>query len=292
MENQKRKGSAGTIALVILLLIVTIASLVLATYAWAKYTTTKSGKAEVAVAKWDVNFSGTQTNHSYKHVVADRLAPGTTGQFAMTLTAPNTEVDFSYVISIANLTKKPTNLKFYAKYDSSTDTYSEQITDMTNSITGTYVAGTGFQPYKINGTTNTSNSGNAAPVIYWKWDYETNVAVTTIPASSPAAAGDMMNAMIDLANAVRVTNNESAITLAELKTAASVSVEDANMTDANKLAVAQKALDDALVSNNRTAATNIQVNDAIDTAEGKTAPTMSFDASFTATQTTPVKNNN
>ena len=35
---EKQKKSVGTIALVVLLLIVTIASLVLATYAWSTYT--------------------------------------------------------------------------------------------------------------------------------------------------------------------------------------------------------------------------------------------------------------
>ena len=53
---EKQKKSVGTTLLVILLLIVTIAALVLATYAWAKYTEkVAENTASVQVAKWNVN---------------------------------------------------------------------------------------------------------------------------------------------------------------------------------------------------------------------------------------------
>lgn len=269
MENQKRKGSAGTIALVVLLLIVAIVSIILATYAWAKYTTTKTGKAEVAVAKWDVNFSGTQTNHSFQHVVADRLAPGTSGEFAMTITSPNTETAYSYVIAVKNLVNNPTNLKWYTTrtLNSTTGKYefSGEITNLNSFFSGTVT---------LDPTTHKATVGIPSATIYWYWPYETTTTVTTVPADSPASAANMKQAMVDLANAVRVNNGEEAV-------------------EASTFATAQAALDDALASTNgRTPATATQVNDAIDTAEGMTAPKMEFDADFTATQLQPVANNN
>lgn len=101
MEN-KQKKSVGTIALVILLLIVTIVSIVLATYAWAKYTTTASSNATAPVAKWDVSFTPDNSSFtgSYSHVVTGKIAPGTSGTFTVTPDPGDTEVCFTYTITM------------------------------------------------------------------------------------------------------------------------------------------------------------------------------------------------
>ena len=103
MENNKK--SAGTIALVVLLLIVTIASLVLATYAWAKYTTTESGNATANVAKWNVNFTENNTTFtgSYNHVADTKIAPGTDGSFEIQVNANSTETCFNYVLTVTDV---------------------------------------------------------------------------------------------------------------------------------------------------------------------------------------------
>jgi hypothetical protein len=102
MENQKQKKSVGTIALVVLLLIVTIASLVLATYAWAKYTSKTSGTAQAEVAKWDVTFSNVDSDFTgtYTHIAAGNIAPGASGTFDITVNPGATETCFDYVIKI------------------------------------------------------------------------------------------------------------------------------------------------------------------------------------------------
>lgn len=114
MENKKSKG---TMALVILLLIVTIASLVLATYAWAKYTSeVGTGEATAVVAKWNVtgNSSGALTwSETYTNVVTNRLAPGTSGKMPITFSVNDTEVEVKYTITLTGYTNKPTNLKLY-----------------------------------------------------------------------------------------------------------------------------------------------------------------------------------
>lgn len=102
MENQKQKKSVGTIALVVLLLVVTIASLVLATYAWAKYTSKTTGTAQAEVAKWDVTFSDDDDNFTgtYTHITAGKIAPGASGSFDITVDPGDTETCFQYVIKI------------------------------------------------------------------------------------------------------------------------------------------------------------------------------------------------
>ncbi len=100
MENQKQKKSVATIALVVLLLIVTIASLILATYAWAKYSRRESGSAVANVAKWDVDISANSDSFTqqYSHVVNEKIAPGTQGSFDVSIALNDTEVCVAYQV--------------------------------------------------------------------------------------------------------------------------------------------------------------------------------------------------
>lgn len=120
---EKQKKSVGTIALVILLLIVTIVSLVLATYAWAKYTTTTPKEnATAVVAKWDVNASvnGTATwSKTFNHVVPTKLAPGTSGVIPVTVDASGSEVCVHYEVYVTGIANKPKHLIFYEGQESS-----------------------------------------------------------------------------------------------------------------------------------------------------------------------------
>ena len=151
---EKQNKSAGKTALIVLLLIVTIASLVLATYAWAKYTSTSEGSTNAVVAKWNVGGNSTDLTWSktFTHVVAERLAPGTNGTIPVTFGINDTEVDVKYTITLVSATNKPTNLKFY--------TDSTKTTEIT-------VGGIAY--------TNTIAVGGEAfsGGIYWDWPYET-----------------------------------------------------------------------------------------------------------------------
>ena len=114
---EKQKKSVGTIALVILLLIVTIISLVLATYAWAKYTTTSNTEtANAVVAKWNVaaSVNGTaQWTKTFNHVVPTKMAPGTSGVIPVTVDVTGSEVCVHYEVYVTGVTNKPKHLKFY-----------------------------------------------------------------------------------------------------------------------------------------------------------------------------------
>lgn len=152
---EKEKKSKGTTALVILLLLVTFTSVILATYAWAKYTTTlPEGTADAVVAKWNVNGSSSDLTWSktFTHVVAERLAPGTNGTIPVTFGINDTEVDVKYTITLVSADNKPTNLKFYT--DSSK---TQEIAVGGQAYTGTIAVG------------GTDFSG----AIYWDWPYET-----------------------------------------------------------------------------------------------------------------------
>ena len=313
MENQKQKKSAGTVVLVVLLLIVTIAALILATYAWARYTTTTTGEAAATVAKWDVSFTpGTLTYQESTFVKTEKLAPGMSGSISLPFTSANTEVAYDYVVSIQNLKNKPVNLHFYAtRTGTGTDAdpyvFTDEITTFDQALSGAVtldsngkatVFGTvhyngimtdGTVGASTTGTAVTSNpASNSAPVIYWNWDYKTTTTRNAVPTTvadsatnpitstevsgghtiatyaSPASTANMTQAMSDLANAVAVRNGGDATTYA---TAAA-----------------------ALTAATTGGASALEINDAIDTAEGMTAPEMTFNIVFTATQHEPTKN--
>ncbi len=169
MENQKQKKSVGTVLLVILLLIVTIASLILATYAWAKYTSQETGSATAQVAKWnvDVKFANNDFTETASHVLAKRLAPGMSGSFDITINPNSTEVDFDYDIILENVSANaPKHLHFYTQ--SSHDTTCEielgcPPEDQQN-IAQNYLHGT------IEASKDPKNS--ITKTIYWEWPYE------------------------------------------------------------------------------------------------------------------------
>lgn len=152
---EKQKKSKNTTALVILLLLVTLASVILATYAWAKYTSSIEGTATTAVvAKWDVNGSSSDLTWSkeFTHVVPEKLAPGTNGTIPVTFGIGDTEVDVNYTITLVSAENKPTNLKFYTDSNKT-----KEITIGEEAYTGTITVG---------GEDFTGG-------IYWDWPYET-----------------------------------------------------------------------------------------------------------------------
>ena len=171
---EKQKKSVGTIALVILLLIVTIVSLVLATYAWAKYTTTlPQTSTNAVVAKWNV--AGNSTNltwsQTFSHVVESRLAPGTHGTIPVNFEVTGTEVDVDYTITLVSSNGKPTNLKFY------TDSSKTTPIAATNGVaySGRITTGGDVTMNSSNVTSNTTlvTGKKITPSIYWEWPYET-----------------------------------------------------------------------------------------------------------------------
>ena len=187
MENKK---SVGTIALVVLLLIVTIAALILATFAWAKYTTTlPQTSTNAVVARWNITGNSTDLTWSktFSHVVGSRLAPGTNGTIPVNFSINNTEVDVDYTITLVSAVNKPTNLHFY--------TDNTKTTEIT-------VGGTAY--------TGRLEVGDSAinPAIYWEWPYETGedndaIAANDITDTNEGIAAQTMTVTIRI-DAVQV----------------------------------------------------------------------------------------
>ncbi len=171
---EKQKKSVGTIALVILLLIVTVASLILATYAWAKYTSAGTGTATANVAKWNVTLDSANKNFAgtYSHVVSENIAPGTSGSFTITINPNDTEVCIAYQITLNNATYTTAqgaqtdtikHLKFFSDA-AHTKEIKVDGTTVNSDLTGT-----------IDLTTtnhNTAPAATATETIYWIWPYD------------------------------------------------------------------------------------------------------------------------
>ncbi len=176
MENQKQKKSVGTVLLVILLLIVTIASLILATYAWAKYTSQETGSATVQVAKWDVGveFTGNDFTETYTHVIAKRLAPGSSGNFVVKVDPKTTEVDFKYEITLDKLTAEggnvPKHLHFYIKDTTGAEVELQQRKDCEIEIGEECSSQTASVKEYLSGEITDKQA--VTKTIYWEWPYE------------------------------------------------------------------------------------------------------------------------
>lgn len=148
----------GILVIALLLLIGITSSYVAGTY--AKYVGEVSGSATATVAKWnfetdnaitslDINLSET---YDASTLVADRIAPGTSGSFSINVVNTNSETGVDFEVALGTVTNAPTNLKFY-----SDDTFKTEIVPGTDTIEGTIVAG---------------DSTGLDIEIYWQWAYE------------------------------------------------------------------------------------------------------------------------
>ena len=286
MENQKNKKSTGTIVLVILLLIVTVASLVLATYAWARYTTVEVGSSTAPVAKWDVAFTEDQDSFvkTFTYVAPGKVAPGTDGQIDMTITSSETEVAYDYEILLKNIAYKPTNLHFYS--DSS---YENEITlNATNTATAD-------DNHLLAGEVTLNGSNKAVlsqtPHIYWRWVYQTNAApdwtkVTSYKVEKTQRAIEDLY-VYAVKNGVTLTGVTTSVdaTTGTVKPATAASA-DTNITTINSIVTQLTATGEGKPAKSA-AEVNTVINDAIDTIDGEHADTMSVDVVFTATQKQP-----
>lgn len=166
-NNNKQTKSNGKTALIVFLLLVTIVAVILATYAWAKYTETFDGEATAQVAKWNVTATpGTLTfSKTFEHVVDKKMAPGTDGSISAALDINDTEVDVDYTITLVSVTPEgegviPQNLVLTA--DDGTVIYKNKA--IVSSTNGVIATGRIAQ-----GSANTS----VEKTLNWEWLYET-----------------------------------------------------------------------------------------------------------------------
>lgn len=165
----KRKGLIGRLAVVAVVLSLITMSLTAGTL--AKYASETSGTATATVAKWAIKFTDggateyTDTNKialnlkdtqkvTDKLVADERIAPGTTGSFAMAVDGTGTEVAFTYTIELdmSSLTGVP--LKFY---DGDPNNGGTELTKTGDKIT-------------VSGDVLVGDTQKADSTVWWKWD--------------------------------------------------------------------------------------------------------------------------
>ena len=165
MKRHKR-----SIILLVLLLVVAISVFYIG-LTYSKYTAEVEGEGTATVAKWafegdnqDVELTiNLAETYDASTLVADRIAPGTSGSFKLELSNKNSEVGVDFTVKLGTVTNAPTNLKFYK--DSS---YTTELAQGTGTITGHIIA---------------KDTNKVEVPIYWKWNYET---MSGDPASSTA----------------------------------------------------------------------------------------------------------
>ena len=200
MKQKKKKKSLIVMAL--LMVVGLTCSATAGTY--AKYTAEIDGNQGTAtVAKWSfeadnpaqtltINFDET---YDASTLVADRIAPGTSGSFNIELNNENSEVGVDWKIVFDNPTNKPTNFKFY-----SDAAHQNEITSATP-LTGQLTA--------------EDETGLTVP-IYWEWAYETGTVTDGIAAGDSDDTTDGLAASTMTVNAtitgVQTTPSATAIT--------------------------------------------------------------------------------
>ena len=193
------KKKKSLLIIVLLLLVGITSGYVASTY--AKYTsqiTDNNGTA--TVAKWafstdnptqslTINFSET---YDASTLVAEKIAPGTSGSFNIALSNATTETGVNWTIQLNSVTNKPTNLKFYKDSQHTTE-----ITPGTGTITGQLAA---------------KDSRGLTVPIYWAWEYETSEIATNDPLDTTAReAGSALTIGVDITG-VQTQPGSSAIT--------------------------------------------------------------------------------
>ena len=193
-----RKEKRSALLLIVLLLLVTVSALyVSGTY--AKYTAEITGTSTVKVAKWafesdnssatlDIDITPTA---NAKTLVADRIAPGTEGSFAIDLVNTNSEVGVDFTVEIGAITGGvPANLAFYK--DSA---HSVPFTPGTDEITGQIAAG---------------DSTGVTVEVYWAWEYYTSDANDALD-TTDGEAGATLSVPVTITG-IQTTPSTTAIT--------------------------------------------------------------------------------
>ena len=175
---QKEK-SIGRNILIVVLILVTIASVCAGLFAWAKYQTTINGTATGETAKWsfkvsdgntltqEIEFPMTRKDNNTS-VAEGKIAPGTYGELEIGIDATGTETALTYVIE-GTMENRPTNMKFYSD--------AERTLELIV-LDGKFSKG---------GYMKLDEVGSRTEKIYWEWPFET----TTYPVITDEKLADL-----------------------------------------------------------------------------------------------------
>lgn len=115
--SKKNRGILTAVSMLLLILLLTGAG----GYTYARYRTQEKGTGNAQVANWSFKIAknGAETkevnliNTASKNTLVDgKIAPGTSGEFSVTLDATGSDVGVDYILAFINEKNKPNNLVF------------------------------------------------------------------------------------------------------------------------------------------------------------------------------------
>ena len=170
-------------ALAIAFLLIGVAALGLAAAVYAKYISSITKTGTATVAKWSFssdNTDGTITceldeTYDPDTLVADKIAPGTSGKCPIQISNANTEVGVHYEIS-PSVTSKPANLKFYSD--------ASHQTELTGSA-------------KVEGDLD-PGAASTTIYVYWNWPYQDGTTAYDTADTSDGTSGSTMTMTFDV----------------------------------------------------------------------------------------------
>ena len=146
-------------ALVVVFVMAALLSLGLAAAVYAKYISSITKTGTASVAKWAFNTDNTEgevsctldATYDSDTLVANKIAPGTSGKCPIELSNANTEVGVHYEITPSDVVNPPKNLKFF------TDAAHHDEISSSN---------------KIEGDLAPKDATVKTVYVYWYWPYE------------------------------------------------------------------------------------------------------------------------
>lgn len=155
--SKEYKGIFGALCMMLIMLLLTGAG----GYTYARYMSQEKGTGNADIANWafQIDKNGEQTKNvilrntvSKQTLVNGKIAPGTSGEFSITLDATGSEVGVDYTLSFVDEINKPENIIF---------TYNGKEYKSLNEIGS------------IKGNIGTKNDRTATILIKWTWLYQT-----------------------------------------------------------------------------------------------------------------------
>ena len=147
----------------LVLLIALVLLMCLAGYTFARYyKTVDAGTAASNIARWSFGAGDTLSTISLSD---QKIAPGTTGNFAIEVDATNSEVGVDYEVKFSNEKNVPRKMKFYAVTTDQKTLRQQTIT--VNSLSEL--------EEKINGSIPVAVGNQKRTItVYWEWPFNEN----------------------------------------------------------------------------------------------------------------------
>ena len=196
------------------LLVVTMLSLCMVSYTYAKFVTTGSGHDEARVAKWgvvidlaDFDMFDTEYDGTVKSGTTDKLvAPGTSGELLYTGLSgkPEVKVEVNFT---SNLTLTGWDASgYYCPLEIKVGTTVFKGNDYSSIAEFEAIVEAAINDYSAEYAVNTDLSSVAAPVVSWEWTYSGNDDVKDTALGDAAAQGNPSTVKLELVITVTQLN--------------------------------------------------------------------------------------